>query len=43
VLQDNVSPNGNSTVSQTSKPQFAPIEFSGIPTPVAAMLLCTVS
>ena len=42
VLQDNVSPNDNSTVSQTSKPRFAPIEFSGIPTPVAAMLLCTV-
>ena len=42
VLQDNVSPNKNSTTSKTSKLQFAPIEFSGIPTPVGAMLLCTV-
>jgi CDP-diacylglycerol--serine O-phosphatidyltransferase len=42
VLPDNVSPNDNSAVSETSKPHSAPIEFSGIPTPVGAMLLCTV-
>jgi CDP-diacylglycerol--serine O-phosphatidyltransferase len=41
-IRDNVSPNDNSTVSETSKPHFAPIEFSGIPTPVGAMLLCTI-
>jgi CDP-diacylglycerol--serine O-phosphatidyltransferase len=42
LFQDNVSPHDNSTAPQTSKPRFAPTEFSGIPTPVAAMLLCTV-
>ena len=42
VPQDNFSPNDNSTVSETYKPHFAPIEFSGIPAPVAAMMLCTV-
>jgi CDP-diacylglycerol--serine O-phosphatidyltransferase len=42
ALQDNVFPNVNSAGSETSKPHFAPIEFSGIPTPVGAMLLCTV-
>jgi len=40
--QDKVSPNDKFAVSETSKPHFAPIEFSGIPTPVGAMLLCTV-
>ena len=41
-LQSSVSPNDNSTVSQISIPHFVPMEFSGIPTPVGAMLLCSV-
>jgi CDP-diacylglycerol--serine O-phosphatidyltransferase len=42
VIQGNVSPTDNSNVLETSKNCLAPIEFSGIPTPVGAMLLCTV-
>jgi CDP-diacylglycerol--serine O-phosphatidyltransferase len=42
VLQDSDFLNKNSTSSKTSKPHVRSIEFSGIPTPVGAMLLCTV-
>jgi CDP-diacylglycerol--serine O-phosphatidyltransferase len=42
VPQESVSRNEKSTVSETSKSNFSPIEFSGIPTPVGAMLLCSV-
>ena len=42
VSQDNDFPNKNSTTSKASKPHFASTEFSGIPAPVGAMLLCTV-
>jgi CDP-diacylglycerol--serine O-phosphatidyltransferase len=42
VPPNNVSPNDNSTVSKNSKPRLAFNEFSGLPTPVAAMLLCSV-
>lgn len=42
VLKDNVSTNDDSALSETSRPRSAPTEFSGIPTPVGAMLLCTV-
>ncbi len=42
VLQQSVSQNEKSTVSETSKSNISPIGFSGIPTPVGAMLLCSV-
>jgi phosphatidylserine synthase len=42
LLQNNVSPNDNSTASETSKTHISPIKFSGVPTPVGAMLLGTV-
>jgi CDP-diacylglycerol--serine O-phosphatidyltransferase len=42
VSHDNDFPNKNSTTSKASKPHFASTEFSGIPAPVGAMLLCTV-
>ena len=40
--QDDVTPNDNSTASETSKSHISSIEFSGVPAPVGAMLLCTV-
>jgi CDP-diacylglycerol--serine O-phosphatidyltransferase len=42
VLRDSFSLNKNSNTSKTSKPHVTSTEFTGIPTPVGAMLLCTV-